>query len=104
LTKAGVVLLYNGKNAEGAGRDPNLALGTYAVGQALFAAHDPAKLLARTDQPFFRPKLDWEKSGQYAAGTTFAEGLVWFHERWLLYYGCADSRVGVAMSATASGR
>jgi predicted GH43/DUF377 family glycosyl hydrolase len=104
LTKAGVVLLYNGKNAEGAGRDPKLAAGTYAVGQALFAAHDPAKLLARTAQPFFQPKLDWEQSGQYAAGTTFAEGLVWFHGRWQLYYGCADSRVGVAMSATASGR
>ena len=104
LTKAGIVLLYNGKNAEGAGRDPKLAPGTYAVGQTLFAALHPAKLLARTDQPFFQPKLDWEKSGQYAAGTTFAEGLVWFHERWLLYYGCADSRVGVAMSSTATGR
>jgi predicted GH43/DUF377 family glycosyl hydrolase len=104
LTKAGVVLLYNGKNAEGAGRDRKLAPGTYAVGQALFAAHDPAKLLARTDQPFFQPKLDWEQSGQYAAGTTFAEGLVWFHDRWWLYYGCADSRVGVAMSGAASGR
>ena len=42
--------------------------------------------------------------GQYVAGTTFAEGLVWFHDRWLLYYGCADSRVGVAMSAVAEGR
>jgi hypothetical protein len=26
---------------------------------------------------------------------------VWFHDRWLLYYGCADSRVGVAMSGSA---
>jgi predicted GH43/DUF377 family glycosyl hydrolase len=104
LTKAGLVLLYNGKNAEGAGRDPKLAPGTYAVGQALFAAHDPAKLLARTDQPFFQPKLPWEQSGQYAAGTTFAEGLVWFRGQWLLYYGCADSRVGVARSATSAAR
>ncbi len=104
LTKDGIVLLYNGKNSAGADRDPALSAGTYSVGQALFAAHDPAKLLARTDQPFFQPKLDWEQSGQYAAGTTFAEGLVWFHGRWVLYYGCADSRVGVAMSATASGR
>ncbi len=104
LTKDGIVLLYNGKNADGAGHDPKLAAGTYAVGQALFAANDPGKLLARTGQPFFQPKLPWEQSGQYAAGTTFAEGLVWFHDRWLLYYGCADSRVGVAMSATAADR
>jgi predicted GH43/DUF377 family glycosyl hydrolase len=104
LTRDGIVLLYNGKNADGAGHDPKLAAGTYAVGQALFAADDPAKLLARTGTPFFQPKLPWEQSGQYAAGTTFAEGLVWFRDRWLLYYGCADSRVGVAMSASAADR
>ena len=104
LTKDGVVLLYNGKNADGPRHDPALAAGTYSVGQALFAADDPTKLLERTDKPFFEPELPWERSGQYAAGTTFAEGLVRFHGRWFLYYGCADSRVGVAMSATASGR
>jgi predicted GH43/DUF377 family glycosyl hydrolase len=119
LTKDGIVLVYNGKNAAGANgknaagangangadRDPRLAAGTYSVGQALFAARDPAKLQARTATPFFQPKLPWEQSGQYAAGTTFAEGLVWFHDRWLLYYGCADSRVGVAMtSSPAAGR
>lgn len=78
LTKDGIILLYNGKNAAGADRDRSLAPGTYSVGQALFSAHDPAKLLARTEKPFFAPKLPWEQSGQYAAGTTFAEGLVWF--------------------------
>jgi predicted GH43/DUF377 family glycosyl hydrolase len=104
LTRDGIVVLYNGKNADGAGHDPKLAAGTYAVGQALFAANDPGKLLARTGKPFFQPKLPWEQSGQYAAGTTFAEGLVWFHDRWVLYYGCADSRVGVAMSASAADR
>ena len=98
LTKYGIVLLYNGKNANGADRDPTLAAGTYSVGQAAFVPTDPAKLMDRTDEPFFRPQLPWEQSGQYAAGTTFAEGLVRFHDRWFLYYGCADSRVGVAMS------
>jgi predicted GH43/DUF377 family glycosyl hydrolase len=127
LTKYGIVLVYNGKNAAGANgknaagangknavgadgkkadvhRDPALVAGTYSVGQAVFEPTDPAKLMARPDAPFFQPKLPWEQSGQYAAGTTFAEGLVWFHERWLLYYGCADSRVGVATSAPAVGR
>ncbi|HEY3990172.1 MAG TPA: glycoside hydrolase family 130 protein [Acidobacteriaceae bacterium] len=104
LTSNGIVLLYNGKNSAPSDRDPALAAGTYSVGQALFAARDPAKLLARTDKPFFQPMLPWEQSGQYAAGTTFAEGLVWFHDQWLLYYGCADSRVGVAMSGISSDR
>ena len=100
LTKYGIVLVYNGKNAD-LPRDPTLAAGTYSVGQAIFEPTNPEKLMARPDTPFFQPKLPWEKSGQYAAGTTFAEGLVWFHEHWLLYYGCADSRVGVAVSGTA---
>ncbi|HEX6772757.1 MAG TPA: glycoside hydrolase family 130 protein [Acidobacteriaceae bacterium] len=103
VTKDGIALLYNGKNANGAEHDLGLAPGTYSVGQALFDAHDPARLLARTDT-FFKPELPWEQSGQYAAGTTFAEGLVWFRDRWFLYYGCADSRVGVAMSPAAAGR
>jgi predicted GH43/DUF377 family glycosyl hydrolase len=107
LTARGIVLTYNGKNADGAyGSNaaeaaPGLAKGTYSVGQALFSAGDPAHLLERTDKPFFNPELPWEQSGQYAAGTTFAEGLVYFHNRWLLYYGCADSRVGVALGPAA---
>ena len=95
-TERGIVVLYNGKNARSGG-DPSLAPETYAVGQALFAADDPSKLLERPDEPSFKPELPFERSGQYAAGTTFAEGLVYFKDRWLMYYGCADSLVGVAV-------
>jgi predicted GH43/DUF377 family glycosyl hydrolase len=44
----------------------------------------------------FKPEMPYERSGQYAAGATFAEGLVAFEGQWLLYYGAADSFVGVA--------
>ncbi len=88
LTDRGIVLIYNGKSA---------ANGAYSDGQALFAADDPTKLLARTAEPFFKPEQPWEQSGQYVAGTTFAEGLVYFHDQYFLYYGGADSRVGVAV-------
>jgi predicted GH43/DUF377 family glycosyl hydrolase len=97
LTRDGIVVLYNGKNA-GSNGDPALAPGTYAAGEALFAADDPARLVARTDGPVFKPELPFERSGQYAAGTTFAEGLVFFRNKYFLYYGCADSFVGVAVS------
>ncbi len=97
LTAKGIVVLYNGKNAPDGG-DPTLGANAYAVGEALFAADDPAKLLARTDHPVFQPELPFEKTGQDAAGTTFAEGLVWFQNKWFLYYGCADSMVGVAVA------
>ncbi|MGA2148033.1 MAG: glycoside hydrolase family 130 protein [Bryobacteraceae bacterium] len=97
VTRKGIVVLYNGKNAAEGG-DPALGVGAYAAGEALFAAEDPSKLLARTDRPVFQPELPFEKTGQYAAGTTFAEGLVWFGNKWFLYYGCADSMVGVAVA------
>lgn len=40
---------------------------------------------------------DFEKSGQYVDGTVFIEGLVYLDGKWYLYYGCADSMVGVAV-------
>ncbi|HET7346937.1 MAG TPA: glycoside hydrolase family 130 protein, partial [Acidobacteriaceae bacterium] len=101
LTAAGIVVLYNGKNAA-AGGDPTVPATTYAAGEALFAADDPARLLEQTDRPVLKPELPYEKTGQYAAGTTFAEGLVFFQGRWFMYYGCADSLVAVATAPAAS--
>jgi predicted GH43/DUF377 family glycosyl hydrolase len=104
LTRHGIVMLYNAKNSDAkpaAGSqalpgDPAIAPGAYSVGEALFSAADPTKLLARTDTPVFQPEKPYERTGQYAAGTTFAEGLVLLQGRWFLYYGTADSFVGVA--------
>ena len=94
LTDKGIVVLYNGKNAPKAG-DPSMGPNAYAAGEDLFDATDPKHLIAQTDQPVLKPELPYEKTGQYAAGTTFAEGLVFFHGQWFLYYGCADSLVSV---------
>jgi len=102
LTSAGVVVIYNGKNAAGDSAtgpgEPDLGPGAYAAGEALFDAKNPANRLAQTDRPVLKPEEAYEKTGQYAAGTTFAEGLVFFHHRWFLYYGCADSLVAVVES------
>jgi predicted GH43/DUF377 family glycosyl hydrolase len=95
LTSMGILVLYNGKNDPIHG-DPALGPNAYAAGEAVFAPDDPAHLLSRTDTPVLKPEEPWEKTGQYAAGTTFAEGLVLFHDKWLLFYGCADSAVGLA--------
>lgn len=95
LTRGGIVLLYNGANAEKDG-DATLPPRAYSAGQALFSSTNPQRLLDRTDRPFFKPELAFERTGQYAAGTVFIEGLAWFHAHWLLAYGAADSRVGLA--------
>jgi predicted GH43/DUF377 family glycosyl hydrolase len=97
LTDKGIVLLYNGKNDKGENGDKRYTPNSYCAGQVLFDKNDPTKLLARLDVPFFRPMESFEKSGQYVAGTVFIEGMVYFKNKWLLYYGCADSRVGVAV-------
>ncbi|SEN22462.1 Predicted glycosyl hydrolase, GH43/DUF377 family [bacterium A37T11] len=96
LTDKGILLLYNGKNNATEG-DKRFNQGTYSAGQVLFDLHDPTKVLGRLDVPFLRPMEPFEKSGQYIDGTVFIEGLVYFQKKWFLYYGCADSKVGVAV-------
>jgi predicted GH43/DUF377 family glycosyl hydrolase len=97
ITDKGILLLYNGKNKTNNDRDFRFNPGTYSAGQMLFDLNDPTKLIDRLDVPFFRPMESYEKSGQYKDGTVFIEGLVYFKKKWFLYYGCADSKVGVAI-------
>lgn len=97
LTEQGILLFYNGKNAEDERAWSELPRGTYSGGQALFDAHNPLIYLDRLDKPFIHPDLPHEISGQYKAGTTFIEGLAFYRGKWFLYYGTADSMVGLAV-------
>lgn len=99
LTEAGIVLLYHGKNAL-AGGDPRFPAYTYGVGQALLDPSDPTAVLARSTEPFLFPDREYEITGQ-VGNVCFAEGLVPFGERWLLYYGTADSKIAVASAPRA---
>jgi beta-1,2-mannosidase len=96
ITPQGILLLYNAGNS-GKDGDPSLPDRIYTGGQALYDPRNPLRLMARSDAPFIKPTEAYERTGQYAAGTTFVEGLVPFQGRWYLYYGTADSRVGVAV-------
>lgn len=98
LTDKGILLLYNGKNHNNKVlADPRFNLGTYSAGQVLFSSKNPTEVIQRMDVPFLRPMEDFEKSGQYKDGTVFLQGLTYFKNKWFLYYGCADSKVGVAV-------
>ncbi|MDR2953905.1 MAG: glycoside hydrolase family 130 protein [Prevotella sp.] len=97
MTDKGILLLYNGKNKSGANSDTLYTANSYCAGQVLFDLKDPTKVIDRLDKPFYVPESDFEKSGQYPAGTVFIEGLVFHNKKWYLYYGCADSRVAVAV-------
>ncbi len=96
LTTQGIVLIYNAGNSGTTGV-ASLPARVYTAGQALFDSTNPLKLLSRSAEPFIKPTESYERTGQYPEGTTFVEGLVPFHGRWYLYYGSADSRVGVAV-------
>jgi predicted GH43/DUF377 family glycosyl hydrolase len=100
LTEGGILVFYNGKNATDSLRSERIAPGAYCGGQALFSATDPTHLLARQAEPFICPDLPHEITGQYASGTTFIQGLVRFRGSWWLYYGTADSMVGVAVATS----
>ena len=75
ITKDGILLIYNG--------DKN----------------DPTRVLARSEQPVFKVERDWERIGQ-VPNVVFVEGMVRDGNRWLFYYGGADSYVGVAAAPT----
>lgn len=97
ITDKGILLLYNGKNRSGEAGDRRFNGRAYCAGQVLFDLQDPTRAIARLDAPFLRPMEPFEKSGQYIDVTVFIEGLVYFRKKWWLYYGCADSRVAVAV-------
>lgn len=97
-SRAGIVLYYNGKNAEDDRSDPLLPKGTYSVGKVIFDAGDLETVVFRSDTCLLKPDLPHEVTGQYTSGTVFAEGLVYFQSKWFLYYGTADSFVGLAIA------
>jgi beta-1,2-mannosidase len=95
LTEDGILMIYNASNAKNL-NDQELEPYTYAAGQALFDAHQPWKLLDRTDSYFIYPEDEFEIEGEVDQ-VIFVEGLVFHQNRYLLYYGTADSRIGVAV-------
>jgi beta-1,2-mannosidase len=90
LTPKGIVLIYNGA-------DDKLV---YRTGVAMFDRKDPRALISRTDTPIFGPEKEWEKMGQ-VPNVVFVEGMVRKGERYLFYYGGADTNVGVAEAPVA---
>ena len=99
LTDKGILVFYNGisngvdsKN----GRPEGDAL-TWAGVQVLFDANDPLKAIARAEDAFIRPEKDYELTGQVNS-VTFIEGMVYFKNKWFIYYGTADSYIAVAVA------
>jgi len=96
IRKQGILFIYNSKNSPSKG-DKNLAPGTYAAGQIITDKDDPTKVLKRMDKWFITPDQPFEITGQ-VNNVCFVEGLAFFNNKWLFYYGTADSKIAVAES------
>ena len=95
-TEKGWLLCYHGVRVTGSGS-------LYRVGLALLDLEDPCSVLARTDEWVFGPAESYERSGD-VPGVVFPTGWVLGEDgdTLRLYYGAADSVVGVATASLRS--
>ncbi len=88
-TRLGWLLIYHGSKAMG-------SRSIYRLGIALLDLADPTKVIARSNDWVFAPEADFEQHG-LMPGVVFTCGaLVRGDELWL-YYGAADTSVGLAV-------
>jgi predicted GH43/DUF377 family glycosyl hydrolase len=85
-TKEGWLILYHGVSFEGH---------RYRVGAALLDLKNPEKVLGRTDAPLFTPEMPYEKEG-IVPNVVFPCGSVIMGSKLVIYYGGADTVIGVA--------
>lgn len=91
-----ILLLYNGMNLDQGGA-PDLPAGAYSSGKSWFDPQKPLRLIRRSENYFLRPDKPYEILGQVNQ-VCFIEGLVFFKNKWFLYYGTADSKIAVAVA------
>jgi len=92
-TSAGWLLLYHGVRLTASGA-------LYRSGLALLDLDDPTKVIARTDDWHFGPETDYERTGD-VPNVVFPSGWVLdpSGRRVLVYYGAADTVVGLATAS-----
>ena len=70
----------------------------YRLGLALLDLHDPSLVVARSSEPILEPTETWEKAGR-VADVVFTCGAAQDRDKYWVYYGGADSVIGVASIA-----
>ena len=67
----------------------------YSLGIVLLDLDDPTKVITRQAEPILEPELDWEVNG-HVPNVVFSCGQVVIGEELFIYYGGADTAIGVA--------
>jgi beta-1,2-mannobiose phosphorylase / 1,2-beta-oligomannan phosphorylase len=88
-TDAGWLEFYHGNSKREAAKD----VGTYSGGLLLLDLQDPRRILGRCGQVFV-PETDFERQG-FVPNVVFPTGIVTQDDSALVYYGAADTFVGV---------
>lgn len=99
LTKHGWLIVYHGVSETGASKNNNGQL-SYAAGIMLLDKENPTKVLYRSPEPVLSPVLPEERVG-VIANVVFPTGIdrrddLSMPNRFDIYYGMADNRIGVA--------
>lgn len=68
----------------------------YAAGALLLDAEDPSRVIARTPEPLLAPETDDERSG-IVPNVVFPTAIEEVDGRLFVFYGMADSKIGVAL-------
>ncbi|UCG58654.1 MAG: glycoside hydrolase family 130 protein [Phycisphaerales bacterium] len=64
----------------------------YCLGAVLLDAHQPWKVIARSDRPIFEPQADYEREG-FFGNVVFSCGLLFEDDKLKIYYGAADTSI-----------
>jgi predicted GH43/DUF377 family glycosyl hydrolase len=83
--KDGWLLIYHGVSQNN----------QYSLGVAMLDLDDPSKVIARQTAPILEPELDWEING-CVPNVIFSCGQVVIGDEMYVYYGGADTVIGVA--------
>jgi predicted GH43/DUF377 family glycosyl hydrolase len=96
LTGERLLLMINGLNGDPPG-DRAFPTNMWSIGQMLVNPMDPARGSKWAPKPFIFPEHKWEKEGFTQNCTVMHDGMVYFQNKWLLYYGGGDKHIGLAI-------
>jgi len=92
----GWLVLHHGVTGELAGAFAQQQKVNYAAGALLLDARDPSRVLDRTPEPLLAPETDEERSG-IVPNVVFPTAIEEIDGRLFVFYGMADSKIGVAL-------
>jgi len=97
----GWLLIHHGASGTSVPGFDHQQLMHYGAGAMILSADDPAVILARTSEPLLAAETDDERSG-IVPNVVFPTAIEKIGDRTFVFYGMADSKIGVAELCTSA--